>query len=741
MSETFLQRVKNNPWPWVIFAIAFAARLIYVIEKAVNDPAFAHPMVDELWHWQWANQILNTSFWGDGPYFRAPLYAYFLAFLTKLTNFLTVPGEAPTAQLFTIRALQCALAGYTAALLYTLCQENISRRVGIFTGLVYALYAPLIYYETMLLIPVLFLFLLAAALLWLFRWLREPSPNALYWAGLLFGLAGIARPNILLTMPLIAVLLYLRVAKNRGTATAALTRVGTFTLAVCIPVFAVTLRNVLVTGEATLIATQGGINLYLGNNPEADGFTMAMPGLPPSDQLPWSQFTAWTHEVAESKSGRKLSAAEESSFWSGEAFSWATENPADFLKLSLKKLHMIFLGYENSDNGNIYQNREYSLLSRLTLWESPLHFPWALIVSLGLIGMVVQWRNKNEVAALYLLFLGYLPTVFLFLVTARHRLPLVLFMLPFAALGLFYLIDRVKQRKLSKALPYGIAVVALIFISNSMPQSYERGGFGLRNEKQLLHHQGIAYERKGEFDVAEQAYRAALQLDPNSVALWNALGYVQWRQELWEDAGKSFQRAIDLAPDQIDALLNFGQMLMAAGGNERALEKFQQASEIAPNDFRPLINLGDVYQRFADYESAEEAFVRAKTIAPEEADIHFKLGVMYARQKKYFEAEQSFKRGDYYGDPSPIALFNWGNLEYDMGKTREALSKYERAIAQAPKMAQAWFGIGVSHFKMQSPADTVRYYLHRALDLDPNMQQAKDILERVGALDEFQKSR
>ncbi|MBN4076625.1 tetratricopeptide repeat protein, partial [Gemmatimonas aurantiaca] len=106
-----------------------------------------------------------------------------------------------------------------------------------------------------------------------------------------------------------------------------------------------------------------------------------------------------------------------------------------------------------------------------------------------------------------------------------------------------------------------------------------------------------------------------------------------------------------------------------------------------------------------------------------------------------FEAEQSFKRGAYYGEPSAISLYNWANLQYDMGDTRGALARYHQVTKMAPKMARAWFGVGVSHFKLRSPADTVRYYLHQALDLDPFMKQAQDILEQVGALDEYQQSR
>lgn len=726
MSSPFINRIRQNPWPYIIFAVAFLVRLIYIIEKSVNDPAFAFPAVDELWNWRLAEEIRTVSFWGEGALFRAPLYTYFLALLKTLTEFLTTAGEPPLAQLTAIRILQAALASGTAVLVYQLGKETISRRVGQFAGLAYALYGTLVFYETMLLIPVLFLFLTVAATLQLVRWAKEPKISTLVYAGLLFGLAAITRPNILLVMPLLALYVFF-VKQTSEELVARLKHVAILTLAVCVPVFSVTLRNKLVTGEATLISSQGGVNFYIGNNPNAEGLTMQIPELDLAT-LPWSRFTAETRRVAEKEAGRALTPAEQSSFWTGKALDYITSHPLDFAKLTLRKIWYITLGFENSDNGDIYFKRKYSLLlsTLISSRTAPIKYPWAALFPLALLGMVISWKERKTLAPLYLIFCGYLPTIFLFLVTARHRLPLVPFVAVFGAAGFFFLYDSVKEQAWKRIALPGVVTAGLMVVL-----SIVYFDIGFENEAQIYQNQGIAYTRQGNWPQAASAYKKALEIDPQSYTNWNELGYALMRMDSVERAGRCYDKSFELNPQYIEPLLNFGQMLEHLAMYDLALKRFEHASEVAPDDFRPIINIGDVYLRQGKYAEAEKYYRQAKKMAPEEKEVYFKLGELFARMKKFISANQEFERGAYYGKPSAIAYLNWGNLSLERGYTDDAIVKYKESLKLDPQLKQTWYSIGMAFFKKQAPADSVRKYLRVALELDPEMEQAKQILERV----------
>jgi len=59
--KEFIQKYK---WPLLVALVAFLVRLVYLLELS-QQPGFSVPMVDEKWHWEWAHEILQKSFWGD----------------------------------------------------------------------------------------------------------------------------------------------------------------------------------------------------------------------------------------------------------------------------------------------------------------------------------------------------------------------------------------------------------------------------------------------------------------------------------------------------------------------------------------------------------------------------------------------------------------------------------------------------------------------------------------------------
>ena len=129
--------IKEHKWLLLIILSAVIVRLIYILELTAQ-PDFAVLMVDEKWHWLWAEEINKISFWGEGSYFRAPLYPYFLSFLYFITN----------GSILFSKILQILFCGGTVYFLYRLTEHLFGKTTAAVAGFIYALYGVLIFYET-----------------------------------------------------------------------------------------------------------------------------------------------------------------------------------------------------------------------------------------------------------------------------------------------------------------------------------------------------------------------------------------------------------------------------------------------------------------------------------------------------------------------------------------------------------------------------------------------------------------
>lgn len=573
----------RRPLLLAILALALVLRLAHW--WAVRDePFFAGLAMDSQEYDRWAQEIAGGDWLGSRVFFQAPLYPYVLA------TVYTVAGRSLDA-VYLLQILT-AVAGIWA--LYRAAREMADERVGLLAALLATLYGPFLFYDVQLL-KESFAVTVTCFLLWALAAARARDGGFGRWlgAGVLLGILALLRENALLLVPFLVPLAWSRERKMAGL----VRHGGALVAGLALALAPVALRNGIVGGDFLPTTFQGGVNFWIGNNPDADGTYQP---IVPGKQIPALERQEPVR-VAEQELGRSLTPAEVSSHWLGKALGWAAAHPGDFLRLQLRKLGLFWSWYEQPDAVDYYWVRGLS----------PVFFfliEFGTVSLLALAGLWMVRRNPGPFAPALLFALGWTLSTVVFFLFSRYRLPVVPALLPLAAVALVRLGEAWRARR--RGSRAAMAATVLVLLVPSL------GWFEPRMD--LVHYNlGRLAEERGDPVAAHEHYKAAFILDPKNFLACMNLGNLAARRRDWPTALRFFQRAEALEPRSDDAASNLGGIWLAIGDLAEAERNLDRALALNPRNLSALHNKALLRARQGDFGGARELNRRLLEIDPE----------------------------------------------------------------------------------------------------------------------------
>ena len=610
-----------------LFVLALAVRLIYLLQIR-NSPMFDTLTMCAEYHDQWAQMILQGEDLHEGVFFRAPLYAYFLASVYRILGH---------GYLWS-RLIQFLIGSLSCILIYLLGKRVFNDRTGRIAGVVAALYGILIYFEGELLIPVLLVpldLLVILALLWAGE---RPSSGRWILSGGLLGLSAIARPNILLVGAALVIWIVLNFrGKDARIGSKSILYAGFFLLGAVLIISPVTLRNYLKGDDFVLIASQGGMNFYIGNNPQSDGASAVLPGA----RSTWWGLCEDGKRFAEEETGLSLKPSQISRFWYAKSTRFLVEDPLDFLRLMAKKFALFWSGNELSNNRDIYFFARSAPLMKLLIWRYVIYFPFGLIAPLALVGIILSHKNSKNVLLLEIFLVVYMLSVVLFFVTARYRVPVIPVLILFSAYAADRFVYMIGKKRTSKLLKY-----LLVFLIILIPVNIEIPGYSTENPGQAHYALGSVYSQKGD------RVRAA----------------------------EEFQKAIYYNPNLAEAYVNLGSIYGDQGEHERALEYYDQALEKGADSAFVIYNIGIEHQKQGLLDQAQEKYELSLSLRDDNPKVHYLLGEIYLKKGLAQEARGEYEKTLRYDPRYALAFYRLGVISHQMGEREEAIRNLERFV-------------------------------------------------------------
>lgn len=733
-------------WPVLVgvFALALAVRVGYMSQVRAS-PLFDVHQGDARWHAEWATRIADGTFTDGRPFFRAPLYPFFLAGVYRLS------GESFLAA----KVLQHVLGAASCVLLFLLARRAFSTTTALIASLLAALYGPLMYFEKELLIPPLAVFLMLGMLLAVARAVERPTGTRWLVAGLLLGLCGITRPNFLLFAPVLLAWLVMSARREPRPASGWL-RAATLAAGIIIPVAPVTLHNLLVGRDFVLIASQWGINFEIGNNPLADGKTAAAPAWlarRPQDGYMDNVYAA-SRQVAEADLGRPAKDSQIAGYWLRRGLGFLRTQPADAARLYAKKVYYLLNGFEIESNRSMYLDRTWSPIFAALVWVRGLAVPFGLVGPLALVGLALPGADRRVGTVLKLFALTYALSVVAFFVTGRFRIPLVPIACIFAGHTLHRLFTAAALRQwrlLAVGTPASLILIVFCntawfgvrsvdrsrqawIVGSALAQDgrlddaveqFERAlAIEPDNRRTLTDLGGMLLRRRSDGDIsrAAAAFQRALSANPRDVQALLGLGMVHILRDGpagYDQARSLFDAALRIAPDHAPALVYVGDLLLRENKLDQAIATLQEAISRDPSYAAGRVTLARAYDAAGRPEAAAEQYAEALRLNPDEPYCHYRFGALLLADGDLHAAVAHLRHATRTDPSLARAWYLLGNALLQFGKQDEAMSAFEQAVTHQPDLADARNNLAVI-LAHKGQIEGAISHLQRALQAAPD---------------------
>lgn len=617
----------SRAWLWWVLAAALCVRVAYLLASR-EQPFFEPRLLDPEYYDQWARRIAAGGAWAEGVFYGLPLYPLFLGAVYAVGG----------AGVIAAKAAQHLLGLVTVYFVARTAERMSGRPAAIGAAVLAAAYGPMFFHESVL-VPEALAMPLYAALVWLtLRVWDEPGlKRAAAW-GALAAACALTKAGILVFVPVGAAALWLR--KRRAEALVAVA-----VLLACLA--PVTLHNRLRGGDWVWLTSHSGFNLYIGNNPRAEGVFTAPEGTGSNVETQ----IADSKRLAEEAAGRPLKPSEVSRYWSGRAWSYISSDPARFAWLCARKALLFFDSREISDVDDYAFGK--TLVPYLALpWPD---FAWLGPLFFAAWGAGASFRRKRVVGAL---FVCYLAGTLLYFVNARYRLPMLAVMIPVAGAGLAGIARAWHERRTGTLLACALLAAAGAWVGHLQLVGLDPAGNLVNAGDALLKSDridesvafyrraieanprsakahlamGLAMTRQGRRREAADYYLKTLEIDPRSGQAYNNLGMWHDAEGRLEEAEACFRRSIETGPGSYQARNNLGMTLAKQGRIEEAAESFESALEIYPRYARALTNLGLIRYRQGRVDEARRRWTEALAADPSYMDARRALALLESRQ-------------------------------------------------------------------------------------------------------------
>ena len=249
---------------------------------------------------------------------------------------------------------------------------------------------------------------------------------------------------------------------------------------------------------------------------------------------------------------------------------------------------------------------------------------------------------------------------------------------------------------------------------------------------------GRAYPNKRDKDV-EAAFLKGIEVAKadETADAYGALATFYFRRNRFDELVKLLEEGIAKKEDSVDLIYLLARFYSSHGDEAKARELIEQATQAKPEDPKPFLILSAYRARQGDSKGALEAAQQALAVAPKDeaarlryAELLVEIGSQEGETAKIDEGRKIVDEILADQPSNPGALFIQAKIDLSSRKIDEAITAIRTAINAKPNWAEAYYVLGAA-LAIKGDNAGARNELARALEIDPNLYQAQQVLAKV----------
>lgn len=241
------------------------------------------------------------------------------------------------------------------------------------------------------------------------------------------------------------------------------------------------------------------------------------------------------------------------------------------------------------------------------------------------------------------------------------------------------------------------------------------------NDSRAVYGLGNLFSDQQRWEEAENAYRAAIRLEPNAPEPYVALSFVLTQpivgaalSERYAEAEKMARRAIQLDNQNALAYDQLGVALELRGIiSDETLNAYKRAIQLDSEFALAYAHLGRLLRRKGQINESSAAYRNAITLSNDVPTMILVADVMQSQQR-YLESEQLLRRALRQDPKNPTALFLLGRALTTRGSYEEAEKVLNKSAEVSPNSFVSYMLLG-SLYARQNKFDHAENALRKAL--------------------------